>query len=150
MNRHRARKLTIASWVAMGTTVFLLGLLMYWSILPFKPILEIPNNKMFVINKGNTVNAGENLLLHYKYCKRGDGLGLITRYLQDNQVITLPDVNSKQPGGCGEATIPVMIPSNTPTDTYTFHATVTYKVSPIKTVSYDLWTDEFTIKGKIL
>ena len=150
MNKYRAKKLNVLSWVAMGLTVLLLGILLYWSVVPFRPILEIPNNKMYVVNPNNEVKAGENLLLHYKYCKRGDGVGLITRYLQDNQIITLPDLNSKQPGGCGEATIPVMIPTNTPTDTYTFHAQVTYKVSPIKTVSYDLWTDEFTIKGKIL
>ena len=144
------RKWNVAAWTAMGITLFLLLLLMWWSIQPLTPILKIPNNELAVVNPNNEVKAGENLLLHYYACKRGDGQANITRYLKDSQIITLSDLNSKFPEGCREYTIPVMIPSNTPTDKYTFHAQITYKASPIKTVTYEFKTKEFKVIGKIL
>lgn len=148
MSKHQ--KYNLLAWVALGLTGFLLTTLMYWSLVPFKPILEIPGNKLNVVNENNEVKAGDNLLLKYHVCKRGNMVGNVTRYLEDNQVITLPDVNSKFPEGCNTYTIPVMIPINAPTDTYTFHAQATYEVSPTKTVTYDFYTDEFRIIGKIL
>lgn len=148
MTKHK--KWNLAAWIAMGLTVFLLTLLLYWSILPLKPILEIPGNKLNVVNKNNEVKAGENLMLQYHVCKRGNGVANITRYLEDAQIITLSDLNSKFPAGCHDYTIPVMIPVNTPTDNYTFHAQITYQVSPIKSVTYEFHTDKFKVIGKIL
>lgn len=141
------RKINVLAWGALALTGLIIVLLMYWSLVPFRPILEIPDNKLNVVNK--EVKAGENLLLNYHVCKRGNMTGAVTRYIKDSQVIVLADVNSRFPSGCGTYTIPVMIPINTPTDLYTFHAQVTYKVSPIKTVTYDFYTDEFKVIGKI-
>ena len=148
MTRHK--RWNVAAWTAMGITFFLLGLLLWWSIQPLTPILKIPNNELAVVNPNNEVKAGENLLLHYYVCKRGDGAANVTRYLKDSQIITLSDLNSKFPEGCNTYTVPVMIPTNTPTDNYTFYAQITYKVSPIKTVTYEVHTKEFKIIGKIL
>lgn len=146
MSRHR--KFNLLAWLAMGLTVAMLGLLIYWSIVPFKPILEIPNNKLNVVVP--EVKAGEDLLLNYSVCKNGDYTGVVTRYIEDNQVIALPDIVSKFPAGCHNYTLPVTIPINAPTDTYIFHAQITYKVSPIKSVTYDFYSDKFKVDGKIL
>lgn len=146
MSRHR--KVNFLAWGALGLTALVTLLPLYWSLVPFTPILEIPNNKLGVVNK--EVNAGESLILEYYACKNSDMTGLVTRYLEDSQIIALPDVNSRFPKGCDNYRLPVMIPINTPTDYYTFHSQVTYKVSPMKTVTYEFQTDKFKVNGKIL
>jgi hypothetical protein len=144
----RHKRINILAWGGLGLTGLLIILLMYWSLVPFKPVLEIPDNKLNVVNK--EVKAGDDLILNYHVCKRGDLTGLVTRYIEDNQVIALPDLYSRFPEGCATYNIPVTIPINTPTDNYTFHAQVTYKVSPIKTVTYDFYSDKFKVIGKLL
>jgi hypothetical protein len=142
------KRINILALGGLGLTGLLMMLLMYWSLVPFKPVLEIPDNKLNVVNK--EVKAGDDLILNYHVCKRGNLTGLVTRYIEDNQVIALPDLYSRFPEGCATYNIPVTIPINTPTDMYTFHAQVTYKVSPIKTVTYDFYSDEFKVIGKLL
>lgn len=144
----RHKRINILAWGGLGLTGLLIMLLVYWALVPFKPVLEIPDNKLNVVNK--EVKAGDDLILNYHVCKRGNLTGLVTRYIEDNQVIALPDLYSRFPEGCATYNIPVTIPINTPTDMYTFHAQVTYKVSPIKTVTYDFYSDEFKVIGKLL
>lgn len=136
------------AWLGLCLTLFFLGLGLWWSIQPLRPVLEIPDNKLNVVNK--EVKAGDDLILNYHVCKRGNLTGLVTRYIEDNQVIALPDLYSRFPEGCATYNIPVTIPINTPTDMYTFHAQVTYKVSPIKTVTYDFHSDKFKVIAKLL
>lgn len=142
------KRINILAWGGLGLTGLLIMLLTYWSLVPFKPVLEIPDNKLNVVNK--EVKAGDDLILNYHVCKRGELTGLVTRYIEDNQVIALPDLYSRFPEGCANYNIPVTIPINTPTDMYTFHAQVTYKVSPIKTVTYDFHSGKFKVIGKFL
>lgn len=136
------------AWLALGLTLFFLVVGLWWSIQPLRPVLEIPNNKLNVVNK--EVKAGDDLILNYHVCKRGNLTGLVTRYIEDNQVIALPDLYSRFPAGCDTYNLPITIPINTPTDMYTFHSSVTYKVSPIKTVTYEFHSDKFKVIGKIL
>ena len=144
----RHKRINILAWGGLGLTGLLILFLIYWSLVPFKPVLEIPDNKLNVVNK--EVKARDDLILNYHVCKRGNLTGLVTRYIEDNQVIALPDLYSRFPEGCAIYNVPVTIPINTPTDMFTFHAQVTYKVSPIKTVTYDFYSDEFKVIGKIL
>lgn len=144
----RHKRINILAWGGLGLTGLLIMSLMYWSLVPFKPVLEIPDNKLNIVNK--EVKAGDDLILNYHVCKRGNLTGLVTRYIEDNQVIALPDLYSRFPEGCATYNVPVTIPINTPTDMFTFHAQVTYKVSPIKTVTYDFHSDKFKVIGKLL
>lgn len=144
----RHKRINILAWGGLGLTGLLILLLMYWSLVPFKPVLEIPDNKLNVVNK--EVKAGDDLILNYHVCKRGNLTGLVTRYIEDNQVIVLPDLYSRFPAGCDTYNLPITIPINTPTDMYTFHSSVTYKVSPIKTVTYEFHSDKFKVIGKVL
>ena len=145
--RHNHKRYRFA-WLALGLTLFFLVVGLWWSVQPLRPVLEIPNNKLNVVNK--EVKAGDDLILNYRVCKRGNLTGLVTRYIEDNQVIALPDLYSRFPAGCDTYNLPVTIPINTPTDFYTFHAQVTYKVSPIKTVTYNFHSDKFKVIGKLL
>lgn len=117
----------------------------YWAVTPFGPLVEIPNNLLYVTNENKTVKAGEDLILSYDICRHFNGEAHVTRYLIDNQIITLSDFYASFEKGCTTVTVHVTIPINAPADTYTYKSTVTYKPNPIRTVSYDFWSEKFQV-----
>lgn len=131
-------KMIKAAWSAVILTGVFLGILLYWSILPLNPVIEITN--IAAEQKNN------NLHLEYDYCKNSDNKGFITRYFKDDILYYMANIYSNAEVGCGHAKQVIDIPENLPTDEYTFNFEITYKVSPIKEKTYRFQTNKFEVK----
>lgn len=128
--------------VIFSTLGVLILFLLYWSLEPFKPVLEINNAKVLT----PTVKAGETLLFDYDYCKNQDTIsGKVVRYFKDTVTTYLPTQDSNVEKGCGHATLAIDIPKSIMPDKYTFNYEVTYQVNPIKSETYYFESPEFEV-----
>jgi hypothetical protein len=135
-------KITV-SWLALILTIIISGTILYWTVTPLTPVITVSPIK--VVNK--TIARGEPLLLQYNFCKNVPTTeGTITRFLQDEQLIFLPEVKSNFPLGCQDITLRVDLPANIPPDHYTYNADISYRVNPIKVVHYTFQSEGFVVE----
>ncbi len=136
MSRHKVMNTAwhIMTILIMSTAFALLALFTFWNLQPFKPVITIDNGISVI---PDTVSAGDTTYLVYKYCKTGAArTGRIVRYISGEVVYFLPVIESNKQPGCGNYKLPLTIPSNIKTDTYTYNVEITYDVNPIKKVTY--------------
>lgn len=136
----------ILAFVIFFTSGLLIVLLIFWSLQPFKPVLEINNMKV-----QDRIVAGEPVLLEYDYCKHQDTIsGSITRYFKDTVIVYLPNIQSNVQKGCGHVIQQIDTPKNMSPDTYTLNFEISYKINPIVDKTYYFETPKFqVIKGGI-
>lgn len=128
--------------VVLSLMSILILLIIYWSLEPFKPIIEINNGRVLTPK----IKAGESMLFDYDYCKHRDtDSGQVVRYFKDTVIIYLPTVPSNIRKGCGHATLAIETPKNMSADKYTLNYEVSYRVNPIKTVTYYFESPEFEV-----
>ena len=132
------RKSLLVAWTALAMTGLLLGIILYWSVLPLKPIIEIKNMTAETNNKS--------LVLSYDYCKNADNKGLVTRFFKDEILYYMSNIYSNAPAGCNHANQIIDLPENLPPDVYSFNFEITYKVSPIKEKTYRFETNKFEVR----
>jgi hypothetical protein len=60
-------------------------------------------------------------------------------------VFSTPDTTTKNPMGCRIQNISIQVPETLPTGKYTLKISYTYKVNPIKVVTIEDYTEEFTV-----
>lgn len=124
-----------------STMSILISLFIYWSLQPFKPVLEINNMKV-----QDRVVAGEPVLLEYDYCKHQDTIsGSVTRYFKDTIIIYLPNIQSNVKKGCGHVVQQIDTPKNMSADTYALNFEISYKINPIVDKTYYFETPEFEV-----
>ena len=121
-----------------------LGILLvigYWSFYPYKP-LTINTPEASVENK--KLKVGE--FLHYKidYCKNYDISARLDRAFIDGVIYSMPSTNANNPIGCAINNIYMEVP-NLPTGTYKLKIEYRYEVNPIRTVYYQVYTEDFQI-----
>lgn len=129
-------------WHILTTLIFssvglVLLLVIYWTITPLKPVLEITNLEAYVIKNS--------VVLDYDYCKNSSQQGFITRYFKDDVLYYMSNLYSNAEKGCGHAKQAIDIPENLPNDTYTFNFEITYQVNPIKSKTYRFATNKFEV-----
>lgn len=138
----RFKVLNIAVFIILALMTIGTAVIFYWLITPTKPILEVTNAK--VLNP--TVKQGGTFLFDYDYCKHEDTMsGQVVRYFKDQIITYLPTIPSNAKKGCGHSTLSVEIPPNLAVDKYTYNYEVTYKVNPIKTVTYYFESPQFEV-----
>jgi hypothetical protein len=137
----------VLTFVIFSTSGLMILLLIYWSLQPFRPVLEI--NNMKIVN--NKIVAGEPVLLEYDYCKHQDTIsGSITRYFKDTVIVYLPNVQSNVQKGCGHVVQQIDTPKNMSPDMYTLNFEISYKINPIVDKTYYFESPKFeVIKGGI-
>jgi hypothetical protein len=113
----------------------------YWSLYPYKPI-EILDKPMDVPNK--IVKIGEVLTYHADYCKNMNLPSTVTRSFVDGVKYDLPPVNTDNPTGCHEL-YPALIVPNIPPGVYHLLINYQYQVNPIRTITVQVVTENFTI-----
>ena len=136
----------VLTFVIFSSCGLLILLLIYWSLQPFRPVLDITNMKV-----NSKVVAGEPLLLEYDYCKHQDTIsGSVTRYFKDTVVIYLPNIQSNAQKGCGHVIQQIDTAKNMSPDMYTLNFEISYKINPIVDKTYYFETPKFeVIKGVI-
>lgn len=136
----------ILAFIIFFTSGLLIVLLIFWSLQPFRPVLEINNMKV-----QDKIVTGEPVLLEYDYCKHQDTIsGSITRYFKDTVIVYLPNVQSNVQKGCGHVIQQIDTPKNMSPDTYTLNFEISYKINPIVDKTYYFETPKFqVIKGGI-
>lgn len=136
----------ILAFVIFFTSGLLILLLIFWSLQPFRPVLEINNMKV-----QEKIVAGEPVLLEYDYCKHQDTIsGSITRYFKDTVIVYLPNIQSNVQKGCGHVVQQIDTPKNMSPDMYTLNFEISYKINPIVDKTYYFETPKFeVIKGGI-
>lgn len=145
MSRHNAMNTAwhVMTIFIMSTAFALLTLFTFWSLQPFSPVITIVNGISVI---PDTVVAGDTTYLVYRYCKTGSTrTGRIARYLSGEVVYFLPVIESNKRPGCENYKLPLTIPSNIKTDTYTYNAEITYDVNPIKKVTYYFKSKPFKV-----
>lgn len=131
----------VLTFVIFSSCGLLILLLIYWSLQPFRPVLDITNMKV-----NSKVVAGEPLLLEYDYCKHQDTIsGSVTRYFKDTVVIYLPNIQSNAQKGCGHVIQQIDTPKNISPDTYTLNFEIYYKINPIVDKTYYFETPKFEV-----
>jgi len=128
------------SYLTIILFVGLIGLLFFWSIYPYKPL--VLNNVR--LNK-TEVNRGEHIRILADYCKNTNKQadlfisfidGLV--YNPQPQVIDLES-------GCHSTVLSVYIPKNLPTGEFLLKGVFRYKVNPIRNVEINHISEKFTI-----
>jgi hypothetical protein len=143
--RHKAMNSIwhVMTIIIMSSAFFLLGLFTWWSIQPLKPIITVDDTIQVI---PDTIKAGETTYLVYDFCKAGEAhTGRVVRYISGQVVYFLPVLESNVKPGCQSYRLPLLIPSNIKSDTYTYNAEITYEVNPIKTVTYYFTSKPFKV-----
>jgi hypothetical protein len=129
------------SYLTIILFVGLIGLLFFWSIYPYKPL--VLNNVR--LNK-TEVNRGEHLLVSADYCKNTNKQadlfisfidGLV--YNPQPQVINLEK-------GCHHATLSIYVPKALPIGEFKLKGVFRYKINPIRIIEFINITENFTVK----
>lgn len=109
-----------------------LGLLLMWSLQGNK-VLEIHNAPFPIRTIREHPTADGVVILNVDYCKLQDAQGRVrTSYVSNSREIFLPLADERIPKGCHQGEYPVLIPINTPPDTYRIKFRIVYDVNPLK------------------
>ena len=118
--------------------------LLYWAIYPYK-VLEYKDKVLPL--KQTQLRPGDEITIHHRFCKfTNDTLhGIIA--LEDGVILQLPPIEGNTLKGCYDrwgvvAKVPLFMRSK---ETARIHYTLSYKVNPIRTIKYDLFTEPFSI-----
>ena len=137
------KTINVVAWAALSISAFLAGLIIYWSLQPFKPIIRLETP---ITIQNDPVKIGEDLILEYRYCKDGtaDG-GIVARYIEGAGIYWLPEVRSNVEVGCKNLVVPIELPKNLVPGTYTYNSEITYEVNPIKKSTYYFKSEPFKL-----
>ena len=116
----------------MGVSLYL-----YITFLLFWPYVPMTIHSIKIINPGNVVYAGGELIYEVDYTKEKTyPVTQVTRQLIDGYVITLANVRgSSLPCGRHQKQIRLQIPANSGVGDYTMHLSATYQVNHLRTVT---------------
>lgn len=134
----------LTSWFIISSLVFsfvILLLFLFWWLFPYKTSEQLQPYK--VIN--TTVKQGELLFYEIDYCKFTDKIPTVERQFVDGIIYSVPEGNAQLKEGCGKVTNSIKIPSQLPPGNYYIHATVTFKMNPIRVISNEYVTEQFDV-----
>lgn len=150
-DRLRYFRLFMILFAFTGVTFFA-GLTLYWFGEPYgSPVVEFKDGITVLNYDGSggpvVVRPGQSIVLHGSYCKTRDTMStIIRREFHDELVYQLPKIITNVPKGCDDNLRTVLkIPENLPPDVYSVYFTFVYQINPIKTVTYQFQTNQFTV-----
>lgn len=117
------------------------GTMAFWLLWPYK-VVTVNQMPTFTTQK---VRAGEVIKFTLDYCKHINVPALVTRQLIDRQVIFLPEMITNLPIGCSKGEREIQLPPMMPPSTYYLHMTTTYKVNPLRSITYVWDSNHFEV-----
>lgn len=149
------QKVLYVCWSVLFTAVLLLAWV-FWSVWwPFEPI-TLDAESGSIANQDKTVERGGTLMVRMKYCKEGNLTAQMVSSIEQGASLWL--LSAQQPvftQGChdqnvGLATIPVALPieatSAVGTGKSILRVRLTYRINPLRDVTYSFVTEPFTIR----
>lgn len=134
----------ISIMISMGIIVAVWFLLMFWWLYPYKTTSNIQPYK--ILNE--EVRQGDLLLYKIDYCKYTNVTPTVNRQFIDGIIYSTPESTAQLKKGCGRFINSVKIPTTLPPGTYYMKATVTFKMNPIRIISKEFITEQFTVLKK--
>jgi hypothetical protein len=136
----------LTNWVLNLMCIIMLagvGLISYWGFKDYD-ILE-PQIGNYGLDK-EVYENGETLNIHFEICKRLPFREKIVGRFVDGVIFSIPDNESNFDVKCYDTYITgVSIPETLPEGNYIYEEQVTYKVNPIREVTYTFETPRFTV-----
>lgn len=140
----RSRIFFYASMTVLSIGMGFVILIFYWYNAPYK-ILEIKNHPVPVIPK--EVNGLRYVTAIFDFCKHKKIEGKVEVSLVSTQTeLPLPDYDEVTKPGCQNGLeAPLPIPPQTATGVYHYHYIVTYHPNPLRTITVEFDTQEFSV-----
>lgn len=128
-------------YIAFGIIVFIWLIFMFWWLYPYKPIKM---KQPFELITSEVKQGG---LLTYKqdYCKNTKVMPTVQRYFIDGLIYATGEVSPTLKEGCRNNIASIQIPRNLPVGEYYMKTVVSYKVNPIRVITYEFSTDKFKV-----
>ena len=130
--------------LVFSSAVFFLFL--FWWIYPYKPL--VVKQPYQIVNEESSLKQGDVLKYQIDYCKYTNIQSIVRRQFVDGIIYATPEITANLKKGCGLAINTITIPENLPPGTYYLTIEVTYKINPIREISYDLKTEKFVVTKK--
>lgn len=133
----------IYAFLFMGVCILVVVTGSYWLYFQPSDILNNLDHNVIVNNSSsNIVEAGKPMTLTRSFCILNNKFpGEVVRTFTNHTVYQLPDTTTftlDKGLGCHDKVYVVDVPSVLPTDTYEYRVRISYRINPLKTVSYDL------------
>ena len=143
MIKNIPEKLTVLL-LAVSLSIVLVGL--YWSFRPYR-LFTYTTSPMKVLTPN--VKIGGDIVYVANYCKYTNKIPIsVKRQLVGGYAYDLPiSTSSNFPQGCGqiEVSTPLYVPASVKPGKYKIKVTGEYQANPLRTWSYEVYTEEFNI-----
>lgn len=122
-----------------------LGIMLSWSFEAQNPL--VIKNSPFPTRSIPPNASADVVVIDVDYCKNTDKQASVrTSYVGSTREIFMPLVKEQYDKGCYTESIPILIPSSLPPDTYKLRFVATYNINPLKqNVQVIFESQEFTI-----
>lgn len=144
----QTRKNKLVNYVIYAVLIILAtatGLFLYW-IFQSKDVLQVHNAPFPVRTIREHPTADGVVILSVDYCKKTEVTGrLRMSFVSQSREIFLPVIDEPGEPGCTKTEFPVLIPHETPADTYKVKFHVDYEINPLKTVAVEFESEPFVV-----
>lgn len=124
--------LSIVLIVLLLLSALVMARILFWAAEPTN-VLDIKNAPVPVRTIREHPTADGVVILKIDYCKNNDSEGKVrTSFVSSSREIFLPQSEDKQAATCTVAELPILIPHDTPADTYRVKFRVEYNLNPVK------------------
>ena len=117
----------------------------FFAFYPFK-VYEQHYDKLPVFNANHEVMPGEKLLYATDFCKYINKPAIVSKWIQNSELIYFSDVTSNAEIGCRESNVALLVPEYTTPGKAKLIVLIRYKVNLLQTREYKLETEDFIIK----
>jgi len=132
---HESKTVNIFKWMAFGCLAVLLlcvSIFLYWLYQP-TDVLEIHNAPFPTRSIRPNAEPDGVIILTVDYCKKINAKGTLRMsFVSNSREIFLPIADEKQPPGCHNTQLPILLPKDIVPDTYRIKFHVIYNVNPIR------------------
>lgn len=136
-----------AAYLSILSTLGLMGLVFFWMFWPYK-VIEFKYDRLPIINPNHIIRRGEAILWKGEHVHYTDGIHVsVSKKIVCSTVINLPEVSYVTERGPYAATnSTVVVPESAPNGTCYVELQSTWAINPIRNITIEKLTEEFTIQ----
>ena len=138
----RDRLFTIFTWWVVVTIFIGIALFAFWELYPYEILEFSEGNGMVAVEE---VTAGKTIALRQNQCKYKELPAQLNRQFVNDIIYSVNTIRTNRPLGCHSSVEYVYVPMALPTGFYRIRTVISYKVNPIRTITYTVLTNEFHV-----
>lgn len=132
-------------YLTFAILVGAISTLLYWGFRPYE-VYENVEQPYRVLNDNKQVQAGTPVFVEQVYCKRGNYPARVSIVLEDGYYEVIKTIETRVEGGCySSVSKSALIPFYTSPNTYRIKYKIEVRVNPIRSVSYELYSENFEV-----